>query len=71
MNIEKILISLIGLGYSYSISKHVLDENNNHMNNKLRDTIQTNNIGLIRKEMQKQQEWNSKSVFYKIFIGPK
>lgn len=71
MNIEKILIPLIGLGYCYSISKHVLDENNSKMHNNLRNAQHSKNSELIRKELQRQEEWNKRSTFYKIFIGPK
>jgi hypothetical protein len=71
MNIEKILIPLIGMGYTYSISKFILDENTIHMNNKLKVIQQTKDTELIRKELLKYQEWSNKSVFYKIFIGPK
>jgi hypothetical protein len=71
MNIEKILIPLIGMGYTYSISKFILDENTIYMNNKLKVIQQTKDTELIRKELLKYQEWSNKSVFYKIFIGPK
>jgi hypothetical protein len=71
MNIEKILIPLIGMGYTYSISKFILDENTIYMNNKLKAIRQTKDTELIRKELLKYQEWSNKSVFYKIFIGPK
>ena len=71
MNIEKILIPLIGMGYTYSISKFILDEITIYMNNKLKVIQQTKDTELIRKELLKYQEWSNKSVFYKIFIGPK
>ena len=41
------------------------------MTNKLKNIHQTKDTELIRKEMLKYQEWNNRSVFYKIFIGPK
>lgn len=71
MNIEKFLITMIGMGYTCSISKFILDENNIYMTNKLKNIHQTKDTELIRKEMLKYQEWNNRSVFYKIFIGPK
>ncbi len=70
MNAEKILVSMMGLGYTYSISKFMHEENTIEMNRKIKLIKQYPDHEWVRQELKKQETWHQKPFLYKIFVGP-